>query len=426
MEEAEVSLAARHPSIEWSVRRFEFLMDTSRTIRNELDPKLSELSSKYLEANLSGALEGLSLEASSEFFSYLTEVFDNATPNEDAEGTVQLSFDGGRLYSILGDRHLANEAFRSLQELGRSPNPAVIFRNSMLTQAIGGFELLVSSIMTRRYVDHPEILNEDESVFSLSDLRSFEDITEATDYLINRRVSNDMRGDGLAGWSKWFLQQVGTRLSEIASDYDAICEAWQRRHIIVHNGGRVSRRYLEMIPKSCERPQIGTHLSADQDYLADITSQIDCLGTILATKCQKKWKSAEEDRLARHHLQRSYELMRQDEWYSACLIAETGLQLKSRSQTQNSLTANYLTCIRHTSGIEEAKSRAEDWDTSGAKDIYEVVRQVLLGNVEQILQAVPDLVARAIVSPGELRAWPVFETVRELDGFEKTLADVDS
>jgi len=116
---------------------------------------------------------------------------------------------------------------------------------------------------------HPRTLDAQEKEFSLGELQEFDDMSDARDALIGRKV-DAFTQQRLQDWSRWADRTLKVSLPDLAVDGEALNEYFQRRHIIVHSAGRVSRQYLTRVNFESENdaPQLDVPLPVTREYLA--------------------------------------------------------------------------------------------------------------------------------------------------------------
>lgn len=106
-----------------------------------------------------------------------------------------------------------------------------------------------------------------------SDLRRWQIDRKAADFF--KGTPEDWR-KGLARWPKVDLAQQ-------AGSWEVIVEAIQRRHVLVHNGGRADQKYLEVAGKGTDKFE-GQLLLCDPDYLRSIFLHFEALALSLSVR----------------------------------------------------------------------------------------------------------------------------------------------
>jgi hypothetical protein len=75
---------------------------------------------------------------------------------------------------------------------------------------------------------------------------------------------------------KWFEKQQAITIEKLTPLPVVLEEIFQRRHLLVHNGGIVNRKYLEKLDNLSFPPALGEQLGVNYDYLI---GAVECLST---------------------------------------------------------------------------------------------------------------------------------------------------
>lgn len=175
------------------------------------------------------------------------------------------------------------EAFQTIVSM---PQRQHLLHASLLTMTVGTLETAIAGVSTQHYALHPGALPAEEKEFSLAELAEFDDLQDARVAAISRRVEDLMRS-GFDAWDKWFEGLLQEGFDELAADRAVLSEAVQRRHIVVHNGGRVSRQYLAKVPGA--DIAVGEELRNDRAYLEAAIDAITIFGLRLILTSWSKW-----------------------------------------------------------------------------------------------------------------------------------------
>jgi len=436
-----VPLTKRHPPIRWLVRRLHSNLDALREIVREVLPHIQTIDDKRLGADGMAAVDSLSQGRRAELSAYIAaqlraaerhrppdddvedeETADQEPAQSDADErsskTSRMEFDleGEVLNEIFeGDRHHLGNFLHGLEKLG-GPSRTLIMRNSLLTQAVGGFEVFIAGLATRYYVEHPSALDQSEGTFTLADIRTFVDVDDAADELIARRVSALMRGS-LDDWAVWFKKHCNADFEALAMDWEAVREVFQRRHIMMHNGGLISRQYLAHVKSEGTPPGIGQRLPVTVEYLEDALDQLDVLGTAIGVMAWGTWYPSHRNASSAALLQRTFDLMLDERWGAVDVLAKRAKPLKCDAAIAEPIRCNGWHSRSVVYGPGSVRNEVSKWDTSALAGRFRLVQAVLLEDFERALDMVPKLVQAEEVTPGELHHWPILEGLRQHDGY---------
>lgn len=149
--------------------------------------------------------------------------------------------------------------------------------SSLLIAVVASFDELVSDIAAAYFRAYPGALG-DSPEFSLKDLSSFDTLDDARNELVTRKV--DSLDHGIEALTRWFETKMKIDLRRLAISWDRFVEINQRRHLLAHAGGRVSRRYLDKVP-SAKGLRIGELVKVDVPYLDAAIKEFLAVGTAL-------------------------------------------------------------------------------------------------------------------------------------------------
>jgi hypothetical protein len=299
-----------------------------------------------------------------------------------------------------------------------APKRLGILNRSLVTMAVATFEVFVGQLVAACLRKHPGILGTDAKEFALDDLQRFERIQDATEELISRRVESLMSG-GLDAWEKWFRDRpLQIEFEANALSWGETQELFQRRHIIVHHGGRVSRRYLQKTPDmGTSPPSLGSLLEPDADYVARSVDLVLVLGTLVSSRLLTKLLppsavSTEAPVLA----DLVYELLQAGRWDAAGAVAKAGEELskilESSESTRLRFRCNAWLCRKRLDGIDSIRDEVEAWDTSALSGVFPLVQAALLDQVDLAYELLPAALESEEISLGDLREWPILEELR--------------
>jgi hypothetical protein len=160
------------------------------------------------------------------------------------------------LAQILDNRVVVTEFVNHLVRTLGAPRRESLLRRSLLVTAFGAFEVLVGALVREFYLEHPGAIG-DEPKFTLKDLQDLETLDDARDHAVSVKVDSLLQED-LARWEKWFANHPKLTMANLCIDRAALDEMFQRRHIVVHNNGLVSRLYLRRLAGRPDLPALDT------------------------------------------------------------------------------------------------------------------------------------------------------------------------
>ena len=277
----------------------------------------------------------------------------------------------------------------------------------------------------------PEILSSSEKCISLAQLSTFESISGATDYLVEKEVESVLR----LSHSEQFKYLEG-RLN-IPFNKDLMCwptfiEVTERRNLFVHTDGKVSTQYLtncrDQGVKLDSGVKVGSKLLVEQKYFE---TALDCVLEIGVKLAHVVWRKLQPDdrELADKALNGvAYELICNEEYAHAIEIHRFGTEVIKTHSTEGILLFMRLNKAQaHKWGCEEERCseiiNSIDWT---AKDSpLKLARSVLLddfGQAADVMRAIGN--ANPDVGKTEYSEWPIFKEFRKSTEFVEAYHEV--
>ena len=327
------------------------------------------------------------------------------TDSDDWRGLVEELVASENPRSVIGLRMV--ERF-----LTRAPRSFFAYQ-SLLAMAVGAFEVLLGQTWSTLFRDRPAMLSDHDKRFSLADLAQFSSMDDAVEFAIEERV-DALLFKSLVEWKDWFSKQEITDFSDYAIDWDRVQEVVQRRHIVVHNGGKVSRRYLDALPDGDDRPELGKRIWTGVSYLHDAIDELVVLGSIVAGSTWRKIHRAESDEIARTLLAEvAYPLLVSERWRAAAHMSNKTREIVSEGYVYWALQCNEWHARKMQFGLEEIRKEVEAWDTTAHAKVFVLVRLCLLEQTDAAFSVLEPLLKEGELDQEYLREWPILAPLRD-------------
>ncbi|MFC5027165.1 hypothetical protein ACQFX6_19395 [Streptomyces sp. DSM 41987] len=310
------------------------------------------------------------------------------------------------------------------------PSRKPVMLELFVVSAVSSFEVLMARLVDFFFRAAPEALEnvarEREKEFSLKDLKTMDSIDDAVDLAISRRVDEIMFGS-FADWRKFFLDRMNIKFEDCAVDWNGLKETFQRRHILVHNGGMISKRYLSNISNEDRKElAVGGRIVTDEAYVRTAIDSIATFGTLLSASVQKKFCSRDADVDYIGHCLNGYAYKELQAKRYSCVSKMTsfirGMELSDGSR----LTAQVNNWIARDQMIPgSVNSEVTAWDVSALGDRYKLAKYCLLGEVDEAVKLARSLYGNEELSVEDVLEWPLFDPIRnegKFGQFVETLA----
>jgi len=349
------------------------------------------------------------------------------SPKSPADRSSELSAAFHDVISALEDPHAAGDFMRTVTE-GVHVERAGLLRSSLITSAVTAIEVLLATVATQFYRLHNDALaarkvreGTSDKEFSFEELKSYGNIQEAIDALIERRVDALLR-EGIDEWVRWFERNTGVKLPDLALDWAATIEVFQRRHLFVHTAGQVTSQYLRVTGAGIKQ---GTTLTADAKYVSRACDLLTVVGVaVVAHTAAKLMKDRAGDVTNDVSAFVYRQLMLNNFWSCVEPICRGTISLCAEDVTRQILRVNsWLGRKRVAGNIDEIRSEVQSWDTTALSPRYRVAKLALLDDFEALLPALKHAVDRGDVDDEELRTWPLLAEVRAQPTFKDFFPD---
>lgn len=213
---------------------------------------------------------------------------------------------------------------------------------------------------------------------------------------------------GLPRWRRWLHDTVGADFPSDSEEISRLSEVFLRRNLFVHSGGVVSARYASGVR---DAPRLGTRLSADATYTREALRGLLVSGVKLAVTAWSAFRPpfASNAQVLAIFLTQRY-LLRVRAW-PAVLGVGTWLLGASLEPAQRDF-ARVLAALSAKRTGDDAQVRAlcEPWDP--AQPDLVLVRQVLLGQIDEAFETARRLREAGALTTYDLDTWPALEDLR--------------
>ncbi|WP_375158515.1 hypothetical protein [Bradyrhizobium sp. RDT46] len=327
--------------------------------------------------------------------------------------TRVLKSEGFEIYECAFDQlrllHRARQDLTALRD-GRTSLP-----DMFLMGLISSYDVFLANLLHLVFLLKPEMLSSSERNISFKDLVELGSIEAARNQIIEKEIETLLRQSHHAQFDS-LEARLGIPLRkdlEIWPDFVEICE---RRNLVTHTGGIVSRQYLSVckehnVPLDNLSP--GDQLSISPKYLNRSIDIISELGWKLIQVVWRKLKPEEIASAASSLNRESYELLLRRRFKLARTMLKFGLDFKKQGdeETRRMMVVNLAIAERSLENAEEAKRilTREDWSATSNK--FKICVSAVQDDINAVLTCLPKISDEEI-SKDEFREWPAFQWVR--------------
>lgn len=306
-----------------------------------------------------------------------------------------------------------------------------LLNRSILMSLVSYFEVLVADLAHAFYRIAPDAISTDDKVLSVNELKQFSSIDEALRSIISDRIDKLLR-ESVNGWREFFQSRMKIDMKLLVPQWAQWNEYFQRRHIIVHTGGRVTERYLsnvdwEQAEPFMSKPSLGDTLTIDDVYIENAIDVFEISGLLL---CQEVWrKLVPGDSEARYGglrglLDEVYRGLLSRHWYVAQRVATWGEQDSEASEDSMLICKfNRWLCIKRQGRWGEVEQEVKAFDCSAKNRKYALVRASLLEQSGEFFELLPAALSAKDITIRALKEWTILDEMRTDPRFAKVIEE---
>lgn len=291
-----------------------------------------------------------------------------------------------------------------------------ILRRSALIMAVTQLDALVADLLRAFYGRFPEALDGEEHKLSFKDLCELGSLDIAREVVLARRIDAVLHSSSRDQLS-FFSKRLKVDLSHLEPYLDILDETVQRRHIWVHNGGRVSKLYLSRVAPSLIQKFSaveGEVLPVDSTYLRRAIDRVNLAGVVLGQQCWRKW-APEESAAANDALNENiFDTISDGRYTAAQYLGEYGRGVcKSPDSVRRNTVLNLAQAYKWAGKPDRALQVvvAEDWTSCSLR--FQLAVAVIKDDFETAVRLLPLALKSGDVSTPLIETWPIFREFRK-------------
>jgi hypothetical protein len=318
-----------------------------------------------------------------------------------------------RGFQLIFHDNATAEAFHSaIKKLNRGSRQIQRLYDVSLISLISTVEWFLSTILHEYFDKFPDAVEGKEKVFSLLDLKLFDTIEHARTYLVDTSVENILRGS-FEDWLQFLKNRLKLSCGYLDADIDCLTEAFQRRNLLVHNGGIVNNIYLAKVsPQFREDTPVGIRIQVDPKYLDKTITLFESSFLLVAAELWKKI-DAEDDSRSNVLIDITYDHLVAERWDIAKNLSYFTMN-DAKLQEFHRLVAsvNYWQSLKWQGRFNEVRDIVKKTDFSAKNEIFQLAQFVLLDDFDNFLKILPHAIESDSLPKGALSKWPLFREVR--------------
>jgi len=294
----------------------------------------------------------------------------------------------------------------------------LLYKNAFIG-LLSSVEWFYSQVLHFYYDKHPEAAGVKKKTMTLEDLKTFGTVQDAEKFLIDSKIEEIFRA-GFDAWMDILKDEVKLKLPCVKLFFNELLEVYQRRNLLVHNGGIVNSIYISKVsPDLSQELKIGDKLTITSEYLENAICKLHIVFTLIAAEL---WKKLEPNEESRADIMNSiaYRNMNQGRWevseWLSCFIKDDE-NLKSRVKTVGQL--NFWLSRKKRGNRELVIGEVLNADFTDKSLRYQLAVSALTDNKEEFFDLLPETLRTKSLEIEELLEFPIFDEMRNTKEFEE-------
>lgn len=296
----------------------------------------------------------------------------------------------------------------------RGPAVPMIYQ-SLLVTLVGELEVFVGRIARALLEAEPEALEVSDRKFSWSEVAEHGSLDAFKSRVIDRAIEDLLR-DSMEEALKFFDRRFGIKAPKLMNQFEAK-EIIQRRHVIVHNGSRVSSQYLERLQDFPVEAELGSLLRVDHEYLRNAadTMLVCAMGLAFSARVRK---GDDVVRTQTELSNRLYELLLHKRPRVIEMVASEVSHDRIDESTRLVYRVNVWLAMQALGKTEACRDEVRQLEVATRSRDYKLAKHALLGEDREAYELAQKMLQDDELPAQGWVAWPLLAGARE---YEKTL-----
>ena len=304
--------------------------------------------------------------------------------------------------------------FQNISSRAR-PRSSIILESSLIS-AVSSFESFISRLISASLRFNPNPLKASDRKFEYKDIANLSSIDDFVQDAIEKYADNLMR-DPLEKWIG-FLSTAMPR-NDFAWIVKDLNEIFQRRHVHVHNGGRVSRAYLDNLLNELNPPALHDHLSVSIEYLGEALDKLASIVLYLSQAALHAIRNVcvtsgiDGDYSDQSTNQVAFDLLVDRRYRAIHQLFPMLDPLFWTSITREYFRANCFQSRKNLYGIDSIRAEITAWDVS-LNPMIKLAKLCILEKLDEAQSVLDQLLREEQISLIQVATWPILEPLRRV------------
>jgi hypothetical protein len=324
-------------------------------------------------------------------------------------------------------RGKGNVDFQNMMERvsRRSYQIDLLYQNSLIS-LVSASEWFLSQVLHTYYSTYPDASGVNDHSLKFSDLLEIGSIDEARKYLLDEKIESILRGS-FTDWIEYLKSNLKLSMGYLDDFRDHVIEAFQRRNLLVHNGGKINGIYLKKVPVS-KRPamETGMPIVVSQEYLDECISIFEKCFVLIGLELWKKVELKSGDR-AKVLMKLIYRHLLAGRWDIAESLSYFMMNDKNVEEQYCLIgKINYWQSLKWQGRFDQVVEDIKVADFSAKEDQFKLAQLALLDKYDEFFVYLPAVIRSEKLTSCDVQEWPLFRNIRKTDAYRSWLESVSA
>lgn len=298
----------------------------------------------------------------------------------------------------------------------------LLYKNSLIS-LLSSVEWFFAQILHFYYDKYPESAGVSDKNLKLSELKSFQTIKDAEKYLVELKIEEILRGN-FESWIELLKRDLKLGLGYIDNIKDEVIEIYQRRNLLVHNGGVINSIYITKVKEELRKNfKIGSRIDVTKDYLDNSIWKLQLAFILVGAELWKKL-DAEDTNRGDILTDIVYENVLKGRWEIADGISHFIINDAKMSTTDKIVAQlNNWLCKKRMGKYESVKKEIDTADFSDKKEIFQLALAALKEDKDLFFKLLPTTLEAKQLNIMRLEEFPILDEMRKTEEYEKFKAE---
>ena len=312
----------------------------------------------------------------------------------------------------------ADKVHVAINEINRAQRRTQMLYSSSLMTLTSSVEIFFAKLFHQYFCLHPESIGAKEKLFSFDDLSKFDTLSDARTHYINSKIEDLLRGS-LSDWFLFARNNLKLQMGYLKEDQELLEETFQRRNLVVHNGGIANSIYMAKVPEKLRKGvKNDDNLTPNRKYLSEHIDLWEKNCILIAAELWKQIDPEDSDRV-RVLGDISYKHLLAKRWSIAASIST--FIMRDKQMPESSITSaqlNYWQCQKRLDKWSEIYAEVKAADYSAKSLCYQLAHLALLEKSDEFYSLLPRAIQSEEITENDLREYPIFIDMRKDPRFE--------